>query len=329
MARTASLPGFRPGQGAGRPAEEAVRPGAARRGAGAGGQPGHRQGDRRSRPEACHAAQGRAQERVRRGQGRRVRGRARGAAGDRPARFLGRRARAAEGDRAGQERRRGAGAHRQGEPRAEAGRPAAPGAEGRRDQARLRGLGRRRRVSRRQGRGLHARARLGLVHPGLRGPADRRRARQADRRQGDVPGRLRQRRARRQGSGLQVHGQGDPRVRRPADRRCAGEEEQLREPRGDEEGRLRAHRPGVHADLARHDQAPAARQARRHLQVPGAGRPGRGRVRRDLAAHRGSQEERREARGRRRRPRSTARSPSAACGSAFCWPMSAAPTTST
>ena len=98
--------------------------------------------------------------------------------------------------------------------------------------------------------GLRARAGLGLVHSGLRGSAARRRGRQAGRREGQVPGRLRQRRARRQGRRLQVHGQGNPRVRRPADRRRAGEEEQLREPRGDEQGCVRPYRPGLRADLA-------------------------------------------------------------------------------
>ena len=148
--------------------------------------------------------------------------------------------------------------------------------------------------------GLHAGDRLGLVHSGLRGPADRRRGRQAGRRQGDVPGRLRRARTRRQGRRLQVHDQGDPRVRRQAGRRRAGQEEQLREPRGHAQGRGRAHRPGLRAGLALDDQAPAARQARRKPQVRGARRAGRGRVQRHLAAHRGGQEERPEARGRRR-----------------------------
>ena len=169
----------------------------------------------------------------------------RGAAGDRPARFLGHRARAAEGRRAGEGRRRGGAAHRQGQPRAEAGRSAAPGAEGRCAEARLRGLGRWRRIRGRQGRGLCARARLGLVHSRLRGSADRCRDRHAGRREGQVPGRLRQQGARRQGRGLQVHGQGNPRVRRQAGRRRARQEEQLREPRGDAQGGVRAHRPGL------------------------------------------------------------------------------------
>ena len=87
-----------------------------------------------------------------------------------------------------------------------------------------------------------------------------------------------------------------------------------------------------YAQVSRIDgEAPSARQARRDLQVRGAGRPGRGRVQRDLAAGRGGQEERPEARRRRREDdaRSTARSPSAAFASAFCWPMSAARTRST
>ena len=156
---------------------------------------------------------------ARRGQGRRVRGRDRGAARDRQARLLRGRARAPEGRRARQGRRGGDRPHRQGQPRAEAGRPAAPGAEGRRHQDRLRGLGRRHGIPRRRRAGLHARAGLGLVHSRLRGPARRRRGRQGRRREGDLPGRLRRARARRQGRRLQVHDQGDPRVRRQAGRR--------------------------------------------------------------------------------------------------------------
>jgi trigger factor len=76
------------GQGAGRPAEEAVWPGAARRGAGAGGQPSTAKAieDRGLKP----ALQPRVDLKgVRRGQGRRVRGRDRGAAGDRQLDFSG------------------------------------------------------------------------------------------------------------------------------------------------------------------------------------------------------------------------------------------------
>ena len=66
-------------------------------------------------------------------------------------------------------------------------------------------------------------------------------------------------------------------------------------------------------------------------QVRGARGPGRGRVQRHLAAHRGGQEARPEGRGRRGEDeaRSTATSPSAGFASACCWPMSGAPTRST
>ena len=81
--------------------------------------------------------------------------------------------------------------------------------------------------------------------------------------------------------------------------------------------------------LAREGQAPAARQARRALFVRTAGGPGRPGIRRDLGAGRCASSRPPAAasptRTPPRRPRAptTARSPSAACASACCWPRSA------
>ena len=67
---------------------------------------------------------------------------------------------------------------------------------------RLQGLGRRRALRGRRGRGLPAGARLGQLHPRLRGPARRREGRRRDRGQGHLPRELRRQEPRRQGGGL-------------------------------------------------------------------------------------------------------------------------------
>ena len=189
MARTAQMPGFRAGR-CRSAAQEAVRPGPVRRGRRASGQFQHRQGHRGSRAETRAAAACDLKTQLEEGKDVEFEvaievlpeiGKLDFSDVDSTP----------EGQRAGQGRRRGHRAHLQGEPRAEAGRSAAPGAEGRCDQARLRGLGRRQGIPRRRRAGLHAGARLGLVHSRLRGSAGRRRGRQGHRHQGDVPGRLR------------------------------------------------------------------------------------------------------------------------------------------
>ncbi len=93
------------------------------------------------------------------------------------------------------------------------------GGHGRPGQDRLRRPGRRRAVRGRQGREHAARARLGQLHPGLRGPARRAQGRRGAPHRGDVPGRLRFGRSRRQGRDLRRQAARGRRPRRGEARR--------------------------------------------------------------------------------------------------------------
>ena len=87
---------------------------------------------------------------------------------------------------------------------------------------RLQGLGRRRAVRGRRRRGLSAGARLGQLHPRLRGAARRREGGRRARGKVDLPRGVRREAPRRQGCELRGDGEGGEGAEAGRDRRCAG-----------------------------------------------------------------------------------------------------------
>ena len=158
------------------------------------------------------------------------------------------------------------------------------------------------RVRGRQGRRHAARARLGPLDPGLRGPARRRQGGRQQDRQRDLPGGLSSRRA--QGQGRRLRRDRARRSRSRARPRSTTTSPSRSASRASSQAQGAAQGPARAGDRRAHphpDEAPAARPARRRARLRSAADDGRGRVRADLAAARGRDRPRRTIPTRRRK----------------------------
>ena len=198
----------------------------------------------------------------------------------------------------------------------------------------VRRLDRRRAVRRRHWRRRARHHRLGDVHSRLRGPARRHRARREPHGQRHLPGELQRREARRQSGRIRGDGEVDRGARPGERRRSARDLARPRIARQAARGDQGAYRPGArHADAGRSSSArsstsstPCTSSRRRR---PSSSRSSTtSGIRCSPTSSRRTAPSRTKGRPRRRRARSTTRSPTAACASASCSPRSARRTTS-